>query len=74
MDEGFTPNMHRADVVDPLEKRLDKSGGDVEETFDGLMQELERNPDNKDAQRQAQLLVNRLEDFLKKSEDEQTKH
>jgi hypothetical protein len=47
--------------VDPVEKLLEELG--PTEAFDALMEKLEENPDDQEARRQANLLVNRLEDL-----------
>ena len=46
---------------DPLEKMVEDMG--IEGAFDELVSKLESNPTDAEAQRQANLLINRLEDF-----------
>ena len=47
--------------IDPVEKLLDEYGPNA--AFDELMEKLDRNPSDQELRRQANLLVNRLEDL-----------
>lgn len=62
--EGFTADFHLdpEKATDPLEKLLEKLG--PEDAFEELMDQLEKNPDDAEARRQANLLVNRLDDLV----------
>ncbi len=56
---------------DPVESLLEKKG--AEDAFDELMSKLEQNPNDEEARRQANLLVNRLEDLVSRLR-EKTQH
>lgn len=47
--------------IDPVEKLLEERGPTG--AFDRLMEQLEQDPNNQEVRRQANLLVNRLEDL-----------
>jgi hypothetical protein len=61
--EGFSADFHLDPNkgTDAVEKLLEKLG--PEGAFDELMDQLEQNPDDLETRRQANLLVNRLEDL-----------
>jgi len=64
MQEGLPPEYHLdPSKVDTVEKLLEKQ--DPDDLFDELMGELEKNPDDKEVLRQANLLVNRLSDLIR---------
>ena len=59
MSPEFHPDPNK--TVDPVEKLLEEVG--PEGAFDELMDRLDKNPGDIEARRQANLLVNRLEDL-----------
>ncbi|OIP59095.1 MAG: hypothetical protein AUK19_02645 [Candidatus Moranbacteria bacterium CG2_30_45_14] len=52
-------------MVDPVESLLEKSG-DADIAFDTVMESLEKDPNNPEIRRQANLLINRLDDLTNK--------
>lgn len=60
---NFSESFHLAKKVDLLEKRLEQKQ-DIEIVFDELVDELNKKPGDPELVRQANLLINRLEDFV----------
>ena len=63
-DPARSPDFHldASKVVDPVEKLMEDLGSPTA-AFDELMDRLDRNKNDTEARRMAELLVNRLEDF-----------
>ncbi|MDD2657488.1 MAG: hypothetical protein PHD04_02385 [Candidatus Pacebacteria bacterium] len=61
--KDISPDFHLdpSKEVDPTERLVEKVG--PEGAFDELMERLEQNPNDEEARRQANLLVNRFEDL-----------
>ncbi len=70
---GFSEHFHPdpEKLRDPLETLLEELGPD--KAFDKLVAQLEDNPNDPELRRQANLLVNRLEDLLPRLK-EKTNH
>lgn len=64
IQEGFSANFHPDEKkqTDVVEKLVEKLGPD--DAFDVVMEQLERDPENPEFRRQANLLVNRLDDLV----------
>lgn len=54
--------------VDPVESLLEKTG-DIDVAFDEIVEALDKDPNNRELHRQANLLVNRLDDLAAKLRD-----
>lgn len=68
--EGF--HLDPSKSTDPVEKLIADLGTE-DDAFDTLMARLEKNPDDAEARRQANLLVNRVDDLKKVVDQLRTK-